>query len=126
MRYLMIGILSLLGVFCRYWIGVFSIRHWPIEFPLATFVINVLGSFFIALAYVASFERNLLSEDLRVALMVGFFGGFTTFSSFSLESVRLLETGRSLLGLLYAILSPSLCIGVAYLGLFIGRYCFSK
>jgi len=124
MRHLYIGILGLIGIFLRYEIGVWSTRHLPIEFPMATFFINLLGSFLIGVLYVLTFEHTTVSIDLRTGFMIGLFGGFTTFSSYSLESVRLWENGRLGLALAYFTGSPLVCAGGSYLGLVLTRMVF--
>lgn len=125
MRYIYIGILGLVGIFLRYEFGIWTTRHLPPDFPFATLMINVIGSLLIGVVYVLAFEHGSLSIDLRTGFMVGLFGGFTTFSSYSLESVRLFETDRIGLGLAYFVLSPVLCLGASYIGLFITRLILS-
>ncbi len=89
-------------------------------FPAGTVVVNVLGSFAIGLLYVWLVERDG-SPGLRALLMVGLLGGFTTFSSFSLETVNLMmqaSYGRAALNVL---LSVALCIGGTMLGIALAR-----
>jgi CrcB protein len=89
-------------------------------FPAGTVVVNVLGSFAIGLLYVWLVERDG-SPALRALLMVGLLGGFTTFSSFSLETVNLMmqaSYGRAALNVL---LSVALCIGGTMLGIALAR-----
>jgi fluoride exporter len=89
-------------------------------FPAGTVVVNVLGSFAIGLLYVWLVERGA-SAGLRALLMAGFLGGFTTFSSFSLETVNLMmqaSYGRAALNVL---LSVALCIGGTMLGIALAR-----
>ncbi len=89
-------------------------------FPAGTVVVNVLGSFAIGLLYVWLVERGG-SSGMRALLMVGLLGGFTTFSSFSLETVNLMmqaSYGRAALNVL---LSVALCIGGTMLGIALAR-----
>jgi fluoride exporter len=89
-------------------------------FPAGTVVVNVLGSLVIGVLYVWLVERGG-SPGLRALLMVGLLGGFTTFSSFSLETVNLMmqaSYGRAALNVL---LSVALCIGGTMLGIAIAR-----
>ncbi len=65
-------------------------------FPYGTFVVNILGCFFIGLIMTLSEERFLISQNLRIFLTVGLLGGFTTFSSFSYESYSLFQQGEYL------------------------------
>lgn len=121
MRYVYIAILGLVGIFLRYEIGLFASRHFPTNFPIATFFINIVGSFFIGMLWAFAFEKSGMSEDLRIGFTVGLLGGFTTFSSYSLESVQLFESGKIGTGLAYFTLSPLLCLAAAYAGLVVTR-----
>lgn len=89
----------------------------PSGFPLATLVVNVLGSFLIGVCFVMILEKGLISELWRPALMAGFLGGLTTFSAFSLEAVYLLEDGRWQMALGYVVMSLILCILAAFGGM---------
>lgn len=121
MRHLYIGLLGLIGIFLRYQMGVWATRNLPPELPYSTFIVNMIGCLLIGAMYVIAFEFNSISDDLRTGFMVGLFGGFTTFSSYSLETVRLFETQKPGLALLYFLLSPSVCVGATYIGLSITR-----
>ena len=116
MNALWIGLFGLAGVFSRYFVDQLLPRT-PGVFPTGTFAINIVGSFLAGAIYVWGFERNLVSPELRTGILVGFLGGFTTFSAFSLQAATLVE-GR-LLGtaVLYAVLSPLAGIIAALAGL---------
>jgi len=90
-------------------------------FPLATFMVNTLGSLLMGLAYVWMVERGLVSGHYRELLMVGFLGALTTFSSFSLEAVYLIQTNQMQTALVYVVSSLFFCIVAAFLGMSIGR-----
>lgn len=121
MRYLLLGLFGLIGIFARYGINSLTLNFFHFDLPVATVGINILGSFLIGLAYVAGIERTLMSEELRIALMSGLLGGFTTFSAFSLDSVTLLASGRYFFAILY--LAGTVCGGIlaAVGGLYVGR-----
>ncbi len=121
MKLLFIAVLGLCGVFSRYYVGLFVARILPTPFPLGTFIINVVGSFLIGFIYAIGVEKGMMSESLRVGLLVGFLGGFTTFSSFALDSVRLAEQSEYLLGGLYFFGSPIVGFIAATAGLFLAR-----
>jgi len=93
----------------------------PSGFPLATLLVNILGSFLIGICYVLIMEKALLSELWRPILMAGFLGGLTTFSAFSLEAVYLFEEGRWQMALSYVVFSMVFCILAAFSGIQITR-----
>jgi fluoride exporter len=74
-------------------------------FPYGTLLINLTGCFFLALLYQATLNRLVLSPDLRIAIGVGFFGGYTTFSSFGWETAKMLEDGEWLPAAAYVTVS---------------------
>lgn len=86
----------------------------PTGFPLATFWVNVIGCFFIGLLY--SF-LTLENQSLRLLLIVGLLGGFTTFSSFGNETIQLIEKGRNQTAFFYVILSNICGLAAVYLGI---------
>lgn len=101
------------GAVSRYLLGTTVHALWDMRFPIGTLAVNLLGSAAIGVVYVL-LERGLLHPDWRSVLMVGFLGAFTTFSTFSLDTLHLFEAGRHGAAVLYASLSFALCIaGVA-------------
>ncbi len=89
--------------------------------PFGTMTVNVLGSFGIGIIYVLIVEKMSLHPDWRGVLMVGFLGAFTTFSTFSLESITLLENGQLLSALIYTLGSVVLCILAVWSAMFLTR-----
>jgi CrcB protein len=112
---------GVLGVLSRYLIGVWVGWFYQAPFPLHTFLINLLGSFLIGAVYVLAMERSTLSPELKLGLMVGFLGGFTTFSSYSLETFRLLEESKYFSAAAYGIASPALGLFCTFLGAAVAR-----
>ena len=107
---LFIAIGGAAGAMARFWVAnTFDGLH-ATGFPFATLGINAIGSFFIGVFYVLITERMHLHSDLRYVLMVGFLGAFTTFSTFSIESVVLLEQGYVAQAVAYIIASVLLCL----------------
>lgn len=87
----------------------------PYNFPWGTFTVNIVGSFLIGMFYALSARFNL-ATDIRLLLTTGLCGGFTTFSTFSNDSLILLKQGLHGLFLLYVVLSVALGVGAAMLG----------
>jgi CrcB protein len=110
------------GGVCRYWLS--NGTYWLIgrQFPYGTLIVNVTGSFLMGLLFVLIMERfDGIGPQLRSLLLIGFLGGYTTFSSFSIETLILFENGAWLSGCLNIILSIVLCISLAWLGMIGGR-----
>ena len=91
------------------------------KFPIAILLANVLGSFLMGLLFVLIQEKQLLLPWLRPFLMVGLLGAFTTFSTFSLDTLRLLQSGDFTAAMSNIVLSVSLALLAAAAGLWLGR-----
>jgi CrcB protein len=100
---LLVAIGGGIGSVTRYLVGGWFANRFGPAFPYGTFVINVTGSFIIGLFLAFAQERVSLSPYWRLFFAVGFLGGYTTFSSFEYESIRLLQDGEMLLGAVYMI-----------------------
>ncbi|MGE3757658.1 MAG: CrcB family protein [Pseudobdellovibrionaceae bacterium] len=111
--FLAIGLLGLLGIFSRYGLDLIFFESNP-SFPVSTFLINILGSLLAGLIYVMAHRYNI-APQIHTALLVGFCGGFTTFSAYSLQTMHMLERGQIGSALLYLTLSPILGLAFAYL-----------
>lgn len=94
MRALYIGLAGLLGTLGRYWLAGVVARRYGETFPLGTLLVNVIGCFLAGLLFYLMQERFLVSQTLRTVIMIGFLGGFTTFSSYGLQTFTLLRDGR--------------------------------
>lgn len=90
---LFVGLGGFFGAVARYLFDVRITTFAGAGFPWGTLVINAVGSFFVGLLFALVVERAALSADLRGPLMIGFLGSFTTFSTFMLESWRMVEDG---------------------------------
>ena len=109
------------GVF-RYWMS--NGVYWLVgrQFPYGTLVVNVSGCFLMGLLFVLILERfDGVGPQLRSLLLIGLLGGYTTFSSFSIETLNLFENGAWMSAFLNIFLSVILCIAAAWLGLIGGR-----
>lgn len=120
-KLILIGLFGLLGVFARYYSGILASRYLPIVFPFGTLFINLLGAFLIGIVWVLGMEKEMISHNTLAGIIVGFLGGFTTFSSYCLEFVRLIEESKYLYGILYVSLSPALGCFAAYFGMYLAR-----
>lgn len=104
MNILAVGLGGALGAVCRYLLGQ-VIPKLGSGFPLATFAVNLLGCFAIGLVVGIAGRHTDIDPRLILFLQTGICGGFTTFSTFSLESLTLIEEGRITIGILYIVLS---------------------
>lgn len=120
--FLLVGAGGALGAMARYGFSSIIGRLWPMGFPLATLLVNIIGS--IAMGLFVGIMARLLpahQAELRLFVAVGIFGGFTTFSSFSLDTIVLIERGEMLSAITYVALSVVVCLIGLYLGLLITR-----
>ncbi|MES9971072.1 MAG: fluoride efflux transporter CrcB [Candidatus Thiodiazotropha sp.] len=109
------------GALFRFWVsnGVYNLLGRG--FPYGTLVVNVLGSLVMGFLYVLLLERSTVSPELRGALLIGFLGAFTTFSTFSIETLNLLEQAELLKAGLNILLSVVACVLACWFGLVVGR-----
>ncbi len=105
----------------RYWMsnGIYALLGRG--FPYGTLTVNVVGSLLMGFCYVFMIERMDVSVEWRAALMIGLLGAFTTFSTFSIETLNLLESGEQMKAALNILLSVTLCILGCWLGMIVGR-----
>lgn len=119
---LLIGFGSALGGICRYWLSTFVHLFLSKVFPFGTLIVNCLGCLLIGFIFTLLLEQfDGQEEVLRSFLIIGFLGGFTTFSTFSIETLNLFEQGQSGLALLNITLSITLCLGLSWIGMLAGR-----
>lgn len=117
MNLLLVAAGGAIGALARYGVGVGAARWFGLAFPWGTLAVNIVGGF--AMGWLAA-RVGPEQETLRLALGVGVLGGFTTFSAFSLETVRLMEHQPGL-AMLYAAASVVLSVGACWAGLMLGR-----
>jgi len=115
---LLVGLGGFIGTVARFGVSKLNIYWHFLSIPMGTLTVNVLGSFLIGLLVGISSKSEILSPDLRLFLMVGVCGGFTTFSSFSNENMMLMQNGQFSTALLYT--GSSIIFGflAVYLGYF--------
>jgi CrcB protein len=112
-----------IGSMARFWVAGFMAELTGPRFPWGTLLINVSGSFIIGLVggITLTPERVMIHPDIRIFLMTGFCGGFTTFSAFSLQTLELLQGGEIVPALGYAVGSVVLCVFGTWCGWLLGR-----
>ena len=116
--YIWIAIGSAIGGVARYWCSGVAARLVGETFPWGTIVVNILGSFIIGFfaTLTGPDGRWLVRPEARVFVMVGFCGGYTTFSSFSLQTVELLQHGSPMRAAANVVTSLVLCLAAVWLG----------
>ena len=122
MSYLYVGLGGGLGAILRFALSSIEVRS---SFPLMTFLINLTGAVLIGIIAGAASQAQL-SGNLLLFLKTGLCGGYTTFSTFSLESLTLLEEGKYGVGGVYMLLSLALCLAGVFLGKRLPELCFDK
>lgn len=117
----LMGVAGALGTMARYGLDGLVSRRFPGAFPLGTFVVNVTGSLLVGFVFTVLTERFLVSPAVRSALTIGFLGAYTTFSTLSLETIRLIEDGAHLLAGANALGSLAGGLLAVYVGIVLGR-----
>jgi CrcB protein len=120
-KLLWIGIGAFLGANLRYLLQTWAVGRWGPDFPYGTLIINISGSLILGFFLTVATQRVAVSPEWRAFITVGLLGGFTTFSSFSVETLNLVQMGRWLPAALY--LAGNVCLGLlgAYLGVILAR-----
>jgi CrcB protein len=120
-RILAIAAGGAVGAVLRYWTSTAVHTRLGTAFPYGTLLVNVLGSLLMGFLYVWLLERMMEGTALRAFLLIGMLGAFTTFSTFSLETLNLVETGQIPRALVNIIASVTLCLGAAGVGVLAAR-----
>jgi CrcB protein len=119
--FLWISLGAVLGANLRYWLGLWIAQRWGTQYPYATLFINLTGSFILGLFIALISDRVLIDPRWRVFFAVGFLGSYTTFSTYTYESIMLLMAGNWALGLFNLFGSAFLGALAAVLGVMLGR-----
>jgi CrcB protein len=120
-KYLIIGLGGFLGANLRYVVGGWAAEKWGASFPFGTLLINVTGSFVLGLFLAAVTGRLAIDPRWRLFFAIGFLGAYTTFSTYTYETMQLVLAGGWWPGLLNLVFSNLLGLGASLLGLAIGR-----
>jgi CrcB protein len=120
-NYLLVFVGGGLGAAARYGLQGIVYRFAKTPFPYGTLVVNVTGCLLIGFLMTAFEERFLVNPAVRVFLTIGILGGFTTFSSFSFETIALLRDGEIFLGAMNVAASVLLCLIGTALGVLLGK-----
>lgn len=125
-KYIFIAVGGILGAITRYYIKTIHIVNYKEVFPLNTLIINITGSFVLALVLTIAFEVWEFDANIRLGIATGFLGAYTTFSTMCKETVSLINGGYYYYALSYLTLSTMLGLGAAYLGITLARKVVSK
>lgn len=112
---MVVGAGGFIGAVCRYLIGLIPLKE-SCVFPVKTFLINIAGAFVIGIIAALAMKNQSLNPNVVLFLKVGLCGGFTTFSSFALETGDLMKNGSIGIALLYVILSVVLGVAAVFAG----------
>jgi CrcB protein len=125
MNYLYVGLGGFLGANARYilvtWLTprLISLTGWSV--PFGTAFVNITGSLVLAL-FLTIVAKNQLSDDVRLFIATGFFGAYTTFSSYAVETIALFNDGKWLTGIGYIVATNGLCLAGVILGIAMARW----
>lgn len=114
---LLVGAGGLIGSVARYLTASYFTKAFPSSFPYGTFVVNIVGCLIIGIIYGLSERFNWLTPEWRLFLVTGICGGFTTFSSFAYENIKLIQEGQFLVFAGYSIASFALGLLAVFFGL---------
>jgi CrcB protein len=115
-RILLVGLGGFVGTLCRYWLSGLVARRYGETFPLGTLVVNAIGCFVIGFLFYFFYDRSLTTPTARTVVLIGLIGGFTTFSSYGLQTFTLLRDGEVFLALLNVGASNVLGLALVWLG----------
>jgi CrcB protein len=117
----LVAVFGALGCVARYYIAGWVYDLVGRDLPYGTFVVNILGAFLLGLVMEFGLRSALLPVSLRTGIAIGFLGGFTTFSTFSYETFRLLEEGDFFVATVNVLVSVVVCLIFTWLGIHAAR-----
>ncbi len=110
-----------IGAVSRFLISLNMVKLFETNLPVATFLVNAIGSFTIGFLYILFMEKTDLTPALKLALTVGFCGGLTTFSTFSLELFEMISHQQFINAVAYAMLSVLICLLMTGIGVYCAK-----
>jgi fluoride exporter len=116
MRLILVGLGGFVGTAARYWLSGVIAKRYGETFPFGTLAVNAVGCFLIGLLFYFFYDRALASPTSRTVIFIGLLGGFTTFSSYGLQTFTLLRDGEVFLALVNIAASNILCLLLVWLG----------
>lgn len=120
-RFLYIGVGGFIGSVCRYGLSSMLYRVLGDRFPYGTLAVNIIGCFTIGFVMTLFETRFLVQPYLRLFITIGILGGFTTFSTFSYETIEILKGGNIMMGVLNILGSVIICLAATWLGSVAGK-----
>jgi len=124
--YFAIALGGSLGAISRYWVSTSTYSWLGSNFPYGTLMVNVTGSLVMGFLTVVLVQRFDVSDQVRLGLIVGFLGSFTTFSAFSMDTIHWIENGAVLKALAYVLVSVIACVLGAWAGLISAKQLFLR
>ena len=121
MEYLWVGVGGAIGAISRFFVGKKIAEQWGTSFPYSTLTINLTGAFLIGIILTVLTERVVADSFWRMLIVVGFLGGYTTFSSYTFEGMQLIESGRWFAALVYVGVSNLACFLCCAVGMAMAR-----
>ena len=120
-RFLLIAAGAVIGANARYWIGLWAADRFGVSFPYGTLIVNIAGCFLLGMLVTLATGRVAISPEARLLVAVGFFGSFTTFSSFAVETLALAQGGALMRALLNIFANNAIGLVAAWLGIVSAR-----
>jgi fluoride exporter len=119
---LLIGLAGLIGTLCRYGLSELITKRFGETFPTGTLIVNILGCFCAGVFFYFFIEKSSVGEMVKTTVMIGFLGGFTTFSSFGLQTFNLVREGQVFWAATYVVLSNAIGLGSVWLGYSLSKW----
>jgi len=121
LKYLFVFIGGGIGASARYWLTGIVYKIVQNEFPYGTLLVNTIGCFLIGILIVGMEGQYVMNSSLRIFLTIGILGGFTTFSTFSYETIALFRDGEILFAFTNVFASVVVCLAATYTGIVLGK-----